>query len=120
MRARKFRLKFFMTNKQTHVIVISFFIGILNIVSISLKAQGCIDVTPLYIQNAGFDEDLTWNADGSKKGEIVGTPVVHLKLPMVSRLASRVGRWRPTVTSLAVSGLILVLFPTLWEMRPFL
>ena len=73
MRARKFRLKFFMTNKQTHVIVISFFIGILNIVSISLKAQGCIDVTPLYIQNAGFDEDLTWNADGSKKGEIVGT-----------------------------------------------
>ena len=30
------------------------------------------DVTN-YIANAGFDEDLTWNADGSKKGEIIGT-----------------------------------------------
>ena len=35
------------------------------IVSLSLLAQE-EDVTH-YIQNAGFDEDLTWQADGSKK-----------------------------------------------------
>ena len=41
-------------------------------VSMASFAQDGDDVTNL-IQNAGFDEDLTWNADGSKKGEIVGT-----------------------------------------------
>ena len=41
-------------------------------VSMASFAQDGDDVTNL-IQNAGFDEDLTWNPDGSKKGEIVGT-----------------------------------------------
>ena len=39
---------------------------------VSMTSFAQDDVTNL-IQNAGFDEDLTWNADGSKKGEIVGT-----------------------------------------------
>ena len=39
---------------------------------VSMTSFAQEDVTNL-IQNAGFDEDLTWNADGSKKGEIVGT-----------------------------------------------
>ena len=39
---------------------------------VSMTSFAQDDVTNL-IQNAGFDEDLTWNADGTKKGEIVGT-----------------------------------------------
>ena len=39
---------------------------------VSMTSFAQEDVTH-YIQNAGFDEDLTWNPDGSKKGEIVGT-----------------------------------------------
>ena len=48
--------------------------------SLLLIALGAFAAMPLvaqdedmtqYIQNAGFDEDLTWNADGSKKGEMV-------------------------------------------------
>ena len=31
------------------------------------------DLTAQYLVNAGFDEDLTWNSDGSKKGEAVRT-----------------------------------------------
>ena len=39
---------------------------------VSMASYAQEDVTN-YIANAGFDEDLTWNADGSKKGEIVDT-----------------------------------------------
>ena len=94
------------------------------------------DVTH-YIQNAGFDQDLTWQADGSKK-EIIDTKTlsdrsiasiaadssvyatvnplhqrvvlmdVRWKLPMVLLAVFRVGQWRPTRHSPNVSGFISV------------
>lgn len=44
-----------------------FLLGVANVF-----AQDDDDATH-YIQNAGFDEDLTWNADGSKKGPSIRT-----------------------------------------------
>ena len=48
--------------------LIIFFWGLLSVVP--CWAQQEEDMTS-YIVNAGFDRDLTWNADGSKKGDMV-------------------------------------------------
>ena len=58
--------------KNAHYVNKVMFLFLICFACTNAFSQAWVNVTDLYVQNSGFDEDLTWNADGSTK-EIVKT-----------------------------------------------
>ena len=58
---------FFVVCEHIHAIAVFHLIIIMGLVSINTKAQEWTDITTRFIKNAGFDEDLTIQSDGTMK-----------------------------------------------------